>query len=182
MFFSDDEIKRSLAEDLTSRGLPFNIRKELDDRSASMVAELKQYKICAFAWAVDPNASIIIHDVQNPFFVVKFKNAEGQIKTRKIQAHISSWGLRFEIALRCNLIFFIDTDLDFENMGYTVRLGRGIDLGLAGGIGTGLTVAGFDRHAGAMVMLSCVIGVSAGMMMVTGGRLDPIEDQYIGNQ
>jgi hypothetical protein len=179
MYFTAQEVFENLRNDLAlyaDDDLGFNIRKELDDNSESMIKELKKFKISAFAWAVDPNASLIIHDLQNPEFIVKFRSPHGVIKTRKIQARIHAWGFKIEFAIRLDLIFFVDTTLDFENMSRTIHLDRGIDVTLQP---IAITVCGFREHAGALLMLSIPIGISGGLMMVTGGTLTPVDWDHV---
>lgn len=103
------------------------------DKEALSTA-LRDFRVTGVAFCVDPNFAFI-YDNQNPDFVVTFKNSKNEIKTRRYQADITSWGLKFEFDIKLNLVMFVNTDINFEDSNKELQLGTGIDLGInLGGI------------------------------------------------
>ncbi len=90
----------------------------------ALIKRLRNFKVSGFAWAVDPNGAFFV-DTQDPAFDMVFKNAAGEIKTRRIQADIRSIGIKIELAINLNFIFFIGDDLNFLDADEKIELGVG---------------------------------------------------------
>ncbi|MFA6535557.1 MAG: hypothetical protein WCS92_04835 [Candidatus Babeliales bacterium] len=79
---------------------------------------------------IDPNFAFI-YDEQNPNFIVTFKNAAGEAKTRKYALKIWSIGAKFEFAIRVEGIAILGSDFNYyDSIGKEYNLGSGIDFGL----------------------------------------------------
>ena len=101
--------------------------KALKTAEGLLIKRLKSYHISGFSLAIDPNGACMI-DNQDPSFPVAYRNAKGEIKTRKYQASINSIGLKLEFAIKFDLIFFTGTEDDFYNTNKVIELGTGIEV------------------------------------------------------
>jgi len=101
--------------------------KIISDSSSLLAEKLSRYKVTGVASTLDFNVALFA-DTQNPDFNVKYKNKEGDIKTRHYKSNINSIGTKLEAALKLDLIFFVNTDLDFYNSNKTIELGKGFDI------------------------------------------------------
>jgi hypothetical protein len=101
--------------------------KALKTAEGLLIKRLKSYRITGFSLSIDPNGAFI-WDNQNPAFTVAYCNAKGETKSRTYQASIDSIGLKFEFAVKLDLIFFTGTDADFYSTNKVIELGTGIEV------------------------------------------------------
>jgi len=130
--FSEEEIGKILevlCKKKYSHALPEEDQKNLTTLKSEVVDKLKEYKVTGFSFCIDPNVALF-YDNQNPQFTVAFKNQDGEVKSRTFQGSITSWGLKLQLAVKFNFIFFVGTDLDFYSANKTIELGTGIDLSI----------------------------------------------------
>lgn len=170
---------------------PENNKSLLDARQA-LITRLKNFKVTGFAWAIDPNGAFF-WDTQDPVFDLVFKNAAGEIKTKKIQACIESIGLKIEFAVNINFIFFLNTDdLSCFETNEPIELGKGGELGIAWSpinihytvknkdqtlspMKITATYTSFKELTGGMLMISIGFGlVGTSISIVTGGTLTSV--------
>ena len=153
--FKEDELETIINNSLNNRSEQTQTEKTIKPKASSQNAakilakKLSEYKITGYSTCFDPNFAFIL-DWQNPEFDVTFKNENGDIKTRTFQANIESIGLKLELAIKFNLIFFIDTDLTLLDTNKKIKLGSGIDFSI--GI-TDITYASFKKHRGGILVL-----------------------------
>jgi hypothetical protein len=141
---------------------------------AAIVDELKKYKVTGFSFAVDPNWALIM-ETQNPAFDVVFKDAAGNAKIRRFQAEINTIGLKLELSIKLDLIFFVNTDLNFYESTETIKLGTGIDANIACLAGLGVTFVPFLNKKGGMAIIGMpLLFAFPSLSVVTGGTLTPV--------
>jgi len=130
--FSEEEIGKVLevlCKSKYSHALSENDQENLLELKTELVDKLKEYKVSGFSLCWDPNAAFI-YDNQNPKFTVAFKNQNGDVKSQTYEGSITSWGLKYQLAIKLNLIFFVNTNVDFYESNKTIELGTGIDVSL----------------------------------------------------
>jgi hypothetical protein len=173
-YFSQTEVRTLVDHALESVPLNENIKDKTAD---SITEKLKQYKVSGFSVGGDFNFAFFL-DRQNPEFDFTFKNHQNDIKTRRYRLNFTSLGFRMQLAYNLNLIFLVNTLLDFYNGQSTIPLGMGVILDISSGV-PGITVSymGFEKVGGGALMVSIPIGAtSPGISFITGGTLSPIEE------
>ncbi len=162
----------------------------------SLAKRLAKFKITGYAVAFDPNGAFFV-DTQDPLFDVEFKNKDGEIKTRKVQANIETIGLKVQFSLNWNFIFFVGTDLNYLGSSEVLELGTGFEFDAGSIIDVALllisrpdlvlrrnsiglfnlifTYAPFKKVNGGLFMASGCFGLPGGSLsIVTGGSLTPV--------
>jgi len=196
-FFTKEELntvlnttieKSNKHDDGDNDSLPYNARikrkknaTQINKKITESVAKkLSEYKITGFATTFDPNFAFFF-DCQDPEFDVIYKNNKGDIKTRKYKAEINSIGLKFELAVKLDLIFFVDTDLNFYNSNEKIELSMGIDT-----INCffDMTIIKFKKHSGYMVILGIPIASLRYLGIISdiiNGRFDRLIQKILGS-
>jgi len=174
--FSEKDLLSVIDSMATNINPEFQVK--LQEAKKYVIQALKDYKVTGMSLALDPNFAFI-YDSQNPCFDMCYKDSVGQLKKRTYYAEVSSWGLKFQLALNLNLIFFTDTNFNFYDSDKTITLGTGIDV-TAGlhflyGLGVNLTYTPFHNAPGGIVMVSFPLFglVTPGLSIVSGGSLTP---------
>lgn len=138
------------------------------------IKEQKEYKPTGISFCIDPNVGLI-WDNLDPMFTITYKNAAGQTKTRKYQASIDTIGLKLDVSIRFNLVFFTDSANDYYESNKVLHLGTGIELGIAEAWGLGLIYAPFTNAPGGLLIINGNFGIGGnGLCLVQGGTLIPI--------
>lgn len=157
-----------------SHKLTPEIRTAVTKIQEGLITRLRNFKVTGFAFTVDPNGAFFV-DTQDPVFDMVFKNSEGEVKKKKIQALIESIGLKIEFAINLNFIFFINADFSYSDVTDTIELGIGGEIGCTPLTGVTFTYAPFKKMSGGMLMISVGFGMPGGSLsIVTGGSLTPI--------
>jgi hypothetical protein len=142
------------------------------DKSKTYLSDyLKKYQISgiAFTWGFD---WAFIYNNQSPCFDVFFKDNEGNVKLRKMQASITSYGGMAKLALQINLIFFVNNNLSYLDVMKEIKLGIGVTSSfLIGGQGMSFTYVPFLNAPGGIVILGYAFGFGDGINCVTAGSL-----------
>jgi hypothetical protein len=171
--FTDQELLtliKIILQDHITHISPNNIEKLMKAQS-TIIEALRKYKVSGYSFCIDPNVAFI-WDNQNPLLKVYYKNDSGQIKQRRYQASINSIGLKFELAIKFNFIFFVNTDFNFYDSDKVIEFDSGIDLSI--GI-FAITYASFKYIPGGILIIGCPIpGTLTLLSIVTGGSLTPL--------
>jgi len=105
------------------------LRAELGQIQSLLAKKLQSYKVSGFSFAIDPNGAFFV-DNQDPEFPVVYKDAEGNVKTRRYKASIDSVGIKVEFAVNFDFIFFTGTASNFYDTNNVIELGKGIEMNL----------------------------------------------------
>lgn len=146
---------------------------KLTQKAKDMIQQLDPYDVTGFSFAPDPNFALIF-DHQDPTFDIIFKNKNGEIKQRKHKLEIDSIGFKFELALKLNFMFFVNTNLDFHSSNKVLPLGRGASLNIAPCF-IGGAYMDLQDIPGGIFMFSINLGISAGISLITGGKIYPAQ-------
>lgn len=130
---SEEQLEKLLKSvmDLVVPKTPENeeLRAGIAQVQGLIAKKLQDYKVSGYSFAIDPNGAFFV-DNQDPQFTVVYKDAKGDIKTRRYQASIDSMGLKVEFAVSFDLIFFTNTSVNFYDSEKVIELGRGIEMNL----------------------------------------------------
>ncbi|QQR49442.1 hypothetical protein IPF37_01175 [bacterium] len=149
-----------------------NIQK-IQSIQQSLITKLRNYKVTGVSFAVDPNFAFFV-ETQNPEFTVQYKDQAGNVKMRSYKANINTIGLKLELSLKLDLIFFVNTDMNFFDSNKEIKFGNGIDANIAMFFGCGVTYASFANMPGGMLILSLPLFLAGpSLSLVTGGSLIP---------
>jgi hypothetical protein len=189
--FTDEELIAAMTTVIDGFGgkLTPEAMADVSMAKAALIKRLHDFKVTGFAFAVDPNGAFCV-DTQDPKFDMVFKNSAGEIKTRRFRANIKSIGLKIQLSINLNFIFFINTDLDYSTATEPIDLGVGGEVAMGGllamilpksvgyllscAAGINLTYAPFRKRSGGMLMASLCLGLPGGSLsVVTGGSLTP---------
>jgi len=148
--------------------------KTLKRAKASLVKLLKHYTVNGFSFCMDVNGAFF-YDPQNPKFDVVFKNSTGDTKVKSFQAQINSIGLKWEFALKLNLVFFVGGNFNYLDSEKPLNLGMGIDINIATSVcGIAITYAPFINAPGGILVVGMPLGITMpALSIVTGGTLTP---------
>lgn len=126
---SQQDLVAIASDMLTSCGDSFTPEqlKACIEVQANIIDHLRTFKVTGVAFAVDPNLAFIFN-TQNPKFDLYFKNDAGELKHRKYQAAINTIGLKIEFAVNLNVIFFINTDLNYFDANTVIPLSWGGEI------------------------------------------------------
>ncbi len=174
-YFQEEELIALMGASGILKFLPNNDKnlQKLKSLQQSLITTLRDYKVTGYSFAVDPNFAFLI-ETQNPAFTVYYKDQAGNVKMRDYQANINTIGLKLELSLKLDLIFFVNTDMNFFDSNKEIKFGNGIDTNLAMLFGCGVTYASFANMPGGMLILSLPLFLAApSLSLVTGGSLLP---------
>jgi hypothetical protein len=101
--------------------------ESLVDTKNKLKNKLNKYKVTGVAIASDFNFAFVYNN-QKPEFEVKYKDDKGNLKKRKYQANIKSWGTKFELEYKYDLIFFTNTEFNFYETNKEIEFGLGVDI------------------------------------------------------
>lgn len=170
-------IKTASCDQSLTKDIIATVHQSLNDQKTKdeVSKALRDYRVTGTAFCIDPNFAFL-YDNQNPSMVMTFVNSKGEIKTRAYRASINSIGLKFEAAVKLNLVMFVNTNLNFEDSTKELYLGTGIDLSLSLGLGFALTYAPFTNATGGLLILSIPFGLWSvnPLSIVINGSLKPI--------
>ncbi|MBM3893712.1 hypothetical protein FJ365_04930 [Candidatus Dependentiae bacterium] len=147
---------------------------QLTEIRQDLLQHLKDFKVSGCCFAGDPNLAFFYNN-QNPTFTMTYVNPKGEVKSRTFESSIESWGLKIELSVRIDMIFFTGTNIDFLETDKQIQLGTGIDITFGC---IGLVYVPFLNAPGGMLILSGLLGVGGGTSLVTGGYLRPISTSY----
>lgn len=174
-YFQEEELIALMGKEGIFKFVPNtdkNLQK-LKSLQQSLITTLRDYKVTGYSFAVDPNFAFFIEN-QNPAFAIYYKDQAGNVKIRDYQANINTIGLKLELSLKLDLIFFVNTDMNFFDSNKEIKFGNGIDTNLAMLFGFGVTYASFADMPGGMLILSLPLFLAApSLSLVTGGSLIP---------
>ncbi|QQR49443.1 hypothetical protein IPF37_01180 [bacterium] len=174
-YFQEEELIALMGKEGIFKFVPNtdkNLQK-LRSLQQSLITTLRDYKVTGYSFAVDPNFAFFI-ETQNPEFTVQYKDQTGNIKTRNYRAKINTIGLKLELSLKLDLIFFVNTDMNFFDSNKEIKFGNGIDANIAMLFGCGVTYASFADMPGGMLILSLPLFFAGpSLSLVTGGSLIP---------
>jgi hypothetical protein len=148
--------------------------ENLQSMQKYLIEKLKGYKVTGVSVGFDPNFAFI-WDRRNPSFNIRFTGDNGEIKTRRYDVSIDSIGFKFEFNIRFEIIFFVDTDLNFYDFENKILLGEGVEVGIpALAFGPSFTYVPFLNNPGGMCIFSFGCGPSVNLLSkVTGGSITP---------
>lgn len=151
---------------------------------------LEGYNVAGLSFCFNFNKAFI-KDTQNPQFIVSFVNALGQKRRRTFQAEFVSYGFKYQLALKANIILIVSDDINFANTAEPIELGYGVDVSVGipydgrvalirdawtWAIPIDITYVSFKNFSGGMFIFGPTIRFTAPMCfsVVTGGTLTPV--------
>jgi len=158
----------------------------------SLIAELEDFKITGFSFAIDPNLACIV-ETRNPKFSIDFIDSKGQKRSKDFELTFDTVGLKLQIGVNIDAIFFVNTDLNFYTLDKEIKLGTGIEVSsdalvsilsfsifgsCLGNFTPDLNVAyiPFQNVKGGIVIASLAIFSKELFTIITGGTLKPAID------
>ncbi|MFH1461367.1 MAG: hypothetical protein ABIF12_00250 [bacterium] len=139
----------------------------------SLINALKKFKIngTAFQTAFDANIGFIYDNI-NPDIKICFKNKENKYLTKNYKSSISSIGIKLDAAFYIDLIFFIDTDINFFDSKDTIELGSGVSFNIGAFSGLSFTYSSIKNAPGGILIIGIPFGLfTPGISYVMGGKL-----------
>ncbi|MFH1832339.1 MAG: hypothetical protein ABH827_06085 [bacterium] len=174
--FSQQELNKIVAEELVVNSpisSPGDMESFLAQHSV-IRKELSKYNVTGYSSCLDGNFAFFFNR-QNPVFWVNFKDDSGTVMSKRYQAAIWSFGLKFELAFKLDFIFLVNTDSCFYNIEKPINLSCGVDVNASFGLGFTFTYVPFADVSGGMIIIGVPITPSIlSYSIVTGGSLTPL--------
>lgn len=105
------------------------MRSTLAAMQSALAKKLQSYRVTGFSFAIDPNGAFFV-DNQDPEFTVAYKDARGELRTRRYAASIDSIGLKVEFAINFDFIFLTGTATNFYDTDKVIELGTGFEISM----------------------------------------------------
>jgi len=154
-------------------GESINLNKAVKDDTLELQLEKSKSRALMIGPIIsfDPNFGLFF-DRLNPIINTTFL-AVGQLFKRKYQMDLTTAGIKFDLSVRSQFIFFFRAP--FKQMYYhePIKLGRGLDVQWV----FHLTWCSFAETSGGVLMVGIPIGLAAGISLVTGGQLNPVNSE-----
>jgi len=167
-----------------------NAKKELTSIKLMLEKALEGYKVAGLSFCFNLNKAFI-KDTQNPQFTVSFVNVIGQQRKRTFRAEFVSYGFKYQLALKADIILIVSDDINFANTAEPIELGYGVDLSIGisydgvlrlrqdawyRAIPFDITYVSFKNFSGGMFIFGPTLRLTApiGFSIVTGGTLIPV--------
>ena len=173
-----------------------NELRELKSIKEMLNKALEGYTVAGFSFCFNANKALI-KDTQNPCFTVSFANVLGQERKRTFQAEFVSYGFKYQLALKADIILIVSDDFNLANTTEPIELGYGVDLSVGipyeydgnfitaliprdawiGAIPLDITYVSFKNFSGGMFIFGPTLRLTAPLCfsIVTGGTLTPVD-------